>query len=138
MVDDIGCEGCGTRLERSSTGRPRRWCSDRCRKAQKAGWEPPELDGEPGPISEALNSLIDATHYVDEDPRAVLAVVALRLAEALDRAPGNVAIARELRAHVRELSQFSDEPAGLIEELRVRHFARRADYLLEAATEASE
>lgn len=35
--DPAGCRGCGTPLEQPATGRPRVWCSERCRRRKRAG-----------------------------------------------------------------------------------------------------
>lgn len=32
-----GCRGCGTPLKQPDTGRPRVWCSERCRRRKRAG-----------------------------------------------------------------------------------------------------
>ena len=36
-AQDGGCERCGEPLEQKSTGRPRRFCSERCRRRKDAG-----------------------------------------------------------------------------------------------------
>jgi hypothetical protein len=33
--ETTGCAGCGAHVEQPPTGRPRRWCSERCRRRRR-------------------------------------------------------------------------------------------------------
>jgi len=132
---DDSCEACGAPLAQTGIGRPRRWCSDKCRKRSRATWVAPvEHTDEPGPVEVAVRELVESTGYDDGDPRRVLAVVALRLAASFDSS-GSVTIARELRGHVASISEFSSEAATIVDDMRARRAARRVEGLIRAAEE---
>lgn len=83
--------------------------------------------------TEGVRALLAVTQYPEDDPRAVLSVVAVRLAERFDAEP-SAAMARELRGVLGDLSSHPNEPPGIVDELRARYMARQVEGLLRSST----
>lgn len=122
------CRRCGKALPPAAGPRERVWCSDRCRKAASrlSVVERPENVGLPpaSNVLEAVKVLLAECPFEEGDPRAVISVVVLRLAEEFDARP-SASVARELKSQVEWLVIDPNRPADFIDELRARHAARR-------------
>jgi hypothetical protein len=127
----------------SASLRGRRWrahragdhslCGERClnervRAAERSDDEV-ELRQAPG-VAAAVEAFIRETHYPASDPRCLSLAVAARLAKAIDRDPGNAAVARELSNIIRAIAVDPAAPADAIDELRAKRAARRVEMLL--------
>ncbi len=134
------CQNCGTPLDMASTGRPRRWCSDRCRRAHATTPPPPRPPraGGPGVVEVAVAALVDELGYPSDDPRHVIGILALQLANAVDGQPANVVLSRELRLCLAHLSDQPNEPPGAVDEIRAIRLKRRALYLLDRSQAGSD
>lgn len=84
------------------------------------GYEPTET------ATQAVDALVGALAFSEDDPRSVMAVIARRLAVAFDEAP-TAAIARELRGTVAWLAERPNEAADQLDELRARRLVRLVD-----------
>jgi hypothetical protein len=126
------CRNCGKPLEQPVTGRPRIWCSEKCRKTAGNGHRTLERrpDGGPGVVTLAVRALVNELSYPVDDVRHVMCLIALQLAEELDNQPGNVTLSRELRLCMAHMVDTPNEPPGKIDEIRLRFLQRRAEQTL--------
>jgi len=79
----------------------------------------------------ALAELLETVPFPEGDPRAVLSVIAARLAAAFDerQTPG---LARELRHVLGVIMEHPNEAADRIDELKARRAARLVDGIIDA------
>jgi hypothetical protein len=84
-----------------------------------------------GTISTAVARFLAEVDYPADDPRSVISTVAVQLAEALDRTPGNAALARELRGAVTHLAGDPNAAPDAVDVIAARRAARRVGLLLE-------
>jgi hypothetical protein len=126
------CRNCGIPLEQPVTGRPRVWCSEKCRKTAGNGHRVRERrpDDDPGVMELAVQALVNELSYPAGDPRAVMCLIALELARELDVQPGNATLSRELRVCMSHMASLPNEPPGGIDEIRARYLQRRVGSLL--------
>jgi hypothetical protein len=126
------CGNCGKGLEQPVTGRPRRWCSEKCRKAaaktRMLVVAPPSGGG--GAVSAALDAYVAELGAISGD-RAVVALLAGQLAAAVDARPGDVSLTRELRLCLAQIADGGAHGVGEVDEERVRFLQRRVLGLLE-------
>ena len=116
------CQHCGTLLEQEPTGRPKKWCSERCRKA--AGPRTARRAGDGEPVAPAVDALLDALQFADDDPRVVVGLLLRLVAEGLDADPGYpVAMIRELRMLLTFIASGGVGAVGEVDERRV-HFLK--------------
>jgi hypothetical protein len=87
-------------------------------------------------VADATAETVAALEYPPEDPRAIIGLVALKLAEAFDENP-TPALARELRQSLEFLTVAPNEPAGVVDELRARRLVRRVDGLIRSVGDIS-
>jgi hypothetical protein len=129
------CRNCGNPLEQPVTGRPRVWCSERCRKAAGNGHRARERRPDDGPavIELAVRALVNELSYPAWDPRAVMCLIALELARELDAQPASVTLSRELRLCMAHMAETPNEPPGKIDEIRARFLQRRVEMTLQHA-----
>jgi hypothetical protein len=132
------CGNCGNPIEQPVTGRPRRWCSERCRKSAGNGHRfterRPAVDrpvAEPGVMELAVRALVNELSYPPSDPRAVMCLIALQLAQELDAQPSSVTLSRELRLCMAHMADQPNEPPGTIDEIRAKFLQRRVTMILE-------
>ncbi len=79
----------------------------------------------------AVAALVDELGYPSDDPRHVIGLLALQLADAVDGQPANVVLSRELRLCLAQLSDAPNEPPGAVDEIRAIRLKRRALLLLD-------
>ena len=90
------CEGCGAPIEQPHTGRRRRWCSDRCRKAHQ---QHAKASGVASVVSvgAAVDAVLDARDYQADDVRSALSVMARQVAAAVDATPATSSTTASVR-----------------------------------------
>jgi hypothetical protein len=125
------CGNCGEAVDQPVTGRRRRWCSERCRKAaaKTRALVAVPASGGGGAVSAALDAYIDGLGSVTGD-RAVVALLAGQLAVAVDARPGDVTLTRELRLCLAQIADGVGGGAGEVDEEQVRFLQRRVLGLL--------
>jgi hypothetical protein len=92
----------------------------------------PEVDGErrPGGIETAVVAFVASLPYRDPDPRALLGMIAVRLAQRVDETGALPAAVRELRVLLVQLVEVPNGPSGVVDEIRLRSAQRRLDSIL--------
>lgn len=92
-------------------------------------------DGErvPGGIETAVIAFVESLRYVEPDPRALLAQIAVRLAQRVDETGALPAAVRELRVLLVQLTEVPNGPSGVVDETRLRRAQRRLDSVLATA-----
>lgn len=88
----------------------------------------------PGKIELSVKSFVEALPYEPPDPRALLADIAVRLAQRVDETGALPAAVRELRVLLVQLTEVPNGPAGPVDEMRLRSAARRLDSILATAS----
>ena len=116
------CQNCREPIDQPATGRPRKWCSDRCRKA---GTSATPITVETEPVTPAVVALLDQLRFEVNDPRAVAGLLLRQLATVLDADPGNVGVARELRQILTFLSVGASGAPGEVDEARLQFLLSR-------------
>lgn len=96
---------------------------------------PPGMDDEraPGGIETAVTAFVASLPYQVPDPRALLAQIAVRLAQRVDETGALPAAVRELRVLLVQLTEVPNGPAGVVDEVRLRSAQRRLDNILATA-----
>jgi hypothetical protein len=94
---------------------------------------PVELVRVPGGIEAAVLAFVEALPYKSPDPRALLAQIAVRLAQRVDETGALPAAVRELRVLLSQLVEVPNGPAGGVDETRLRAAQRRLDTILNQA-----
>lgn len=96
---------------------------------------PPEMDDEraPGGIETAVTAFVASLPYQVPDPRALLAQIAVRLAQRVDETGALPAAVRELRVLLVQLTDTPNGPAGVVDEVRLRSAQRKLDNILATA-----
>ena len=119
------CRRCLAPIEQPDTGRPRKWCSDRCRKAA-ASEEPGVSSASVDPVRPAVDTLLETLDFAADDPRQIAGLLLRQLAGALDETPGNVGLARELRQLLTFLTGVGTAaPLGEVDEERLKLIRHR-------------
>jgi len=95
----------------------------------------PQVDGDrvPGRIETAVLAFVAALPYQTPDPRALLAQIAVRLAQRVDETGALPAAVRELRVLLVQLTEVPNGPAGVVDEVRLRAAQRKLDNILATA-----
>jgi hypothetical protein len=86
-----------------------------------------------GGIEAAVVAFVDTLPYRAPDPRALLAQIAVRLAQRVDETGALPAAVRELRVLLAQLVEVPNGPAGAVDETRLRAAQRRLDTILNQA-----
>ena len=86
-----------------------------------------------GGIEAAVEAFVDTLPYRAPDPRALLAQIAVRLAQRVDETGALPAAVRELRVLLSQLVEVPNGPAGVVDETRLRAAQRRLDTILNQA-----
>jgi hypothetical protein len=110
-------------------------CTDRCRSlnGHLIDAKPPQVEAFPaGRCAEAVARHLSHFSFREGDPRGVETVIAVRLAEALDK-DGRPGVARELQAILNHIGTWPDEEADALDELAMNRHVRRAAELLRDA-----
>ena len=96
---------------------------------------PAETTGErtPGGIETAVLAFVAALPYQVPDPRALLALVAVRLAQRVDETGALPSAVRELRVLLVQLTEVPNGPSGVVDEVRLRAAQRKLDNILATA-----
>jgi hypothetical protein len=94
-----------------------------------------QLDGDrvPGGIETAVLAFVAALPYQSPDPRALLAQIAVRLAQRVDETGALPAAVRELRVLLVQLTEIPNGPSGVVDEVRLRAAQRKLDNILATA-----
>jgi hypothetical protein len=87
----------------------------------------------PGGIETAVIAFVESLPYQRPDPRALLAQIAVRLAQRVDETGALPAAVRELRVLLVQLTEVPNGPSGFVDEVRLRHAQRRLDTILAGA-----
>lgn len=90
----------------------------------------PGPEGAAAPIEAAVQAFVDALPYKDGDPRALLCLIAVRLARRVDETGAVPAAVAELRKLLMQLTEVPNGPAGPVDEIRLRAAARALDGLI--------
>jgi hypothetical protein len=95
----------------------------------------PVVDGErlPGGIETAVVAFVASLPYQAPDPRALLAQIAVRLAQRVDETGALPAAVRELRVLLMQLTETPNGPSGVVDEVRLRAAQRKLDNILATA-----
>lgn len=87
----------------------------------------------PGGIESAVIAFVESLPYQEPDPRALLAQIAIRVAQRVDETGALPAAVRELRVLLAQLTEVPNGPSGPVDEVRLRRAARRLDQILAVA-----
>jgi hypothetical protein len=90
----------------------------------------PAAERIPGGIEAMVQAFVDALPYREPDPRALLAQIAVRLAQRVDETGALPAAVRELRVLLVQLTEIPNQPPGPVDEFRLQRAQRRLDNLL--------
>jgi hypothetical protein len=90
---------------------------------------------EPGQIERMARAYVDALPYGPNDPRRMQAELAVAVARRVDQDGAVPAAVRELRTLIGQLIDVPNQPAGEVDELRLRRAQRRFDSILGQAEE---
>jgi len=93
----------------------------------------PPPDRIAGGIETAVVAFVDTLPFKPPDPRALLAQIAVRLAQRVDESGALPAAVRELRVLLAQLVEVPNGPAGPVDETRLRSAVRRLDTILSRA-----
>jgi hypothetical protein len=88
-----------------------------------------------GDTAEALLNVLANLPLEEGDPRFLIAVTTLRLADMFDRAP-STALNAEIRRNVEWLLLSAEREAGKLDELRARVTVRQAELLMRYVNQA--
>jgi len=117
------CWNCGTPVEQPATGRRRKWCSEKCRKAPRTSKVSPVSSPA---ISPAVDTLLDRLAFAEDDPRAVAGLLLRRMAAGVDADPGvNVGLARETRQLLQFLLAIEVAGPGEVDPRQVEFLRQR-------------
>jgi hypothetical protein len=94
---------------------------------------PPPADEAAGGIETATTAYVQTLQLAPGDPRAILGQIAVQLAKRVDGSGALPAAVRELRVLLAQLAEVPGQPAGPVDELRVRRAQRRLDQMLAAS-----
>ena len=86
-----------------------------------------------GGIEAAVTAFVEALPYEPPDARALLAQIAVRLAQRVDETGALPAAVRELRVLLAQLVETPNGPVDRVDETRLRAAQRRLDTILKAA-----
>jgi hypothetical protein len=86
-----------------------------------------------GGIETATAAYVRTLQLAPGDPRAILGQMAVGLARRVDGSGALPAAVRELRVLLAQLSEVPGQPAGPVDELRVRRAQRRVEQMLAAS-----
>jgi hypothetical protein len=96
--------------------------------------EPPPVSesGErvPRGIEAAVIAFVETLPYRSPDPRAMLAQIAVRLAQRVDDTGAMPAAVRELRVLLVQLTEVPNGAPGVVDEIRLRSAQRKLDAIL--------
>ena len=84
----------------------------------------------PDRIEAATAAFVDVLPYQPPDPRALMALIAVRLAQRVDETGALPAAVRELRVLLAQLVEVPNGPAGRVDEIRLQAAQRRLDTIL--------
>jgi len=87
----------------------------------------------PDKIEEAVTAFVETLPYVEPDPRALLAKIAVRLAQRVDETGALPAAVRELRVLLAQLVETPKAPVDSVDEARLRAAQRKLDIILSQA-----
>lgn len=93
----------------------------------------PDAERAPGGIETAVRAFVVSLKHSAGDPRLILGEVAVQLARRVDETGALPAAVRELRVLLAQLAEVPGQPAGPVDELRVRRAQRRLDQIVAAA-----
>lgn len=99
--------------------------------AARADVTPPT--GAPGRIEQLVRDFVKTLPYGPADPRSLVAEIAVELAKRVDETGAVPGAIRELRIMLMQLAEAPNGPAGVVDELRVRHHQQQLDALLAVA-----
>lgn len=94
---------------------------------------PTDGDRLPGGIETAVVAFVASLPYRSPDPRALLAQIAVRLAQRVDETGALPAAVRELRVLLVQLTEIPNGPNGVVDEVRLRSAQRKLDNILATA-----
>lgn len=80
-----------------------------------------------GRIEQLARKFISTLPYKPDDPRHLLAELAAELAKRIDESGAAPAAVGQLRILLMQLAEAPNGPAGVVDEMRVRHAQRQVD-----------
>lgn len=86
-----------------------------------------------GRIEALAQEFVDSLPHGPDDPRHLLGQLAIELARRIDDEGAVPAAVGQLRILLMQLAEVPNGPAGVVDELRVRHHQRQLDALLAVA-----
>lgn len=94
--------------------------------------EPPPDPGDraPGGIERAVVAFVATLPYQSPDPRALMAEIAVRVAQRVDETGAMPAAVRELRTMLSQLVEVPNQPSGQVDVLRLQTAQRHLDQIL--------
>lgn len=135
MADD---EATRSRRKRAHARGDHSLCGARCRQrlplaaeaAEPVAEASPAGDTSPGGIEQAVAAYVAALPFAASDPRAILGQLAVKLARHVDGAVSLPAAVRELRVVLAQIAEVPGQPAGQVDEIRLRRAQRLLDTML--------
>lgn len=89
--------------------------------------EPPDGDG---PLAAMARAMVDSLPYAASDPRRLIGELAVALGRKLDADGAAPPAVRELRTLLMQIIEVPNQPAGFVDEIRLRRAHRRLDAIL--------
>lgn len=93
-----------------------------------------ELGRDVGRIEALAQEFVNSLPHGPDDPRYLLGQLAVELARRIDEAGAVPAAVGQLRILLMQLAEVPNGPAGVVDEMRVRHHQRQLDALLAIAS----
>ena len=119
------CDHCESPIDQPHTGRRRRWCSEKCRKAARDATAAARVDLV-ALVGPAVTEMLEARNFTADDTRAPLAMLTQQVAATVDASPGSIAAVRELRQLLVALDALGDATTGgEVDERRVQFLKAR-------------
>ena len=122
---------CGNLIRQQPVGRPRKWCSDGCRR--KYGSSEPKVELDPADVEELTPVVIEFLEhhrFRSSDARLIAGLILKRLAQASDQDPASISLAREMRSllsFIEAAGAVVDD--GAVDEERVAFLRRRLEMI---------
>lgn len=95
--------------------------------------QPPAVTLAAGRIEALAKEFVDSLPHGPDDPRHLLGQLAIELARRIDDEGAVPAAVGQLRILLMQLAEVPNGPAGVVDEMRVRHHQRQLDALLAVA-----
>lgn len=89
-----------------------------------------DIPREPGEVESGVLKYVASLKFAETDPRGLLGLICVRIAQRIDEIGAQPAAVKELRAFIAQLQEIPNEQPGFVDEARVRRAAAHLDVYL--------